>query len=516
MPTATCRRSFSIGASLIEDKGSAGHADKRALFAGLSPQVVLRDGAIMIDRHEVIARLCDLLGPSNVLTSRADCATYGYDASIFAGEDLVAVALPESTREVAQVVRLAREARIPYVARGSGTGISGGAIPRQGGLVIELAKMNRVVEIDLANRRAVVEPGVINQDLKELLTSQGYGHTYVPDPGSQVVSTIGGNVATNAGGMHCLKYGVTTNHIAGLEVVLPDGEVVTVGGKVFDQPGCDLTGLFVGSEGTLGIVTKIILRLVRLPEVVITQLALFPTVDDAANVVSAIMIAGILPAALELLDRACLDVLEKAIHIDYPQGAGAALIIELDGLQDGMSRTIDRVADLCMRHAVMEMRTASTPEEAARLWLSRRAAYGALARLAPTCYIVDGCVPRTQLPEALAQTVAIGKKYGLHVANIAHAGDGNLHPAIPFNIHDPEECQRVMACGRDILAMCAAMGGSITGEHGVGVEKQNDMPLMFSPADLAVMRGVKEVLDPNDLCNPGKIFPSATLPRLLA
>lgn len=470
----------------------------------------------MIDRDTFIARLRDILGARDVLTSRADCATYGYDASVFQGEDLMAVALPESTTEVAAVVRLACEAHIPYLARGTGTGISGGAIPTKGGLVIELAKMNRVLEIDLANRRAVVEPGVINQDLKELLTSHGYGHTYVPDPGSQVVSTIGGNVANNAGGMHCLKYGVTTNHIVGLEVVLPNGEVVTVGGKVLDQPGCDLTGLFVGSEGTLGIITKIIVRIVPLPEVVTTQLALFPSVEDAANAVSAMMMAGMLPAALELLDRACIDVLERTIHIGYPENAGAALIIELDGLQDGMQRTIDRVADICQRHAVIAIRTASTPEDAARLWLSRRAAYGALARLAPTCYIVDGCVPRTKLPEALAQTVEIGKRYGLHVANIVHAGDGNLHPSIPFNINDPEECQRVMACGRDILKMCADMGGTITGEHGVGVEKQNEMPLIFSPTDLTVMHWVKEVLDPDDLCNPGKIFPSSTRPRFLA
>jgi glycolate oxidase len=470
----------------------------------------------MMDRQTLISRLRDILGPMDVLSSRADCATYGYDASVFQGEEIVAVALPESTAEVVQIVRLACEAKVPYLARGSGTGISGGAIPIQGGLVIELAKMNRVLEIDLANQRVVVEPGVINQDLKELLAEQGYGHTYVPDPGSQVVSTIGGNVANNAGGMHCLKYGVTTNHIVGLEVVLPDGEVITVGGKALDQPGCDLTGLFVGSEGTLGIVTKIVVRIVRLPEVVYTQLALFPAVEDAAKAVSAIMTSGILPAALELLDRACMEVVDQAIHIGFPQCAGAALIIELDGLKDGMSRTIDRVADICEQNSVVEIRTATTVEEAARLWLSRRAAYGALARLAPTCYIVDGCVPRTKLPEALARTIDIGTRYGLMVANIAHAGDGNLHPSIPFDVNDPDACQRVMACGRDILRMCADLGGTITGEHGVGIEKQNEMPFVFSPTDLAVMHRVKEVIDPDNLCNPGKIFPSPTQAKLLS
>ncbi len=469
-----------------------------------------------MDRQEFIDRLRRILRPGDVLSSRADCATYGYDASIFQGEEIIAVAFPESAAEVAQIVRLARQARTPYVARGSGTGISGGAIPTQGGLVIELANMNRVLEIDLANQCAVVEPGVINQDLKELLAEQGYGHTYVPDPGSQVVSTIGGNVATNAGGMHCLKYGVTTNHISGLEVVLPDGEIVTVGGKVLDQPGCDLTGLFVGSEGTLGIVTKIVLRIVRLPEVVRTQLALFPSVEAAANAVSTIMTAGILPAALELLDRACMEVVDQVIHIGFPASAGAALIIELDGLNDGMQRLIDRVEDMCKQHAVVEIRTAHSADEAAHLWLSRRAAYGALARLAPTCYIVDGCVPRTKLPEALTRTIAIGERYGLTIANMAHAGDGNLHPVIPFDINDAIACQRVMACGRDILRMCADLGGTITGEHGVGVEKQNEMPFVFSATDLAVMQRVKQVIDPDHLCNPGKIFPSLTPPKFLS
>jgi glycolate oxidase len=468
-----------------------------------------------MDHQQVITRLRGILGDRDVLSSRADCATYGYDASVFQGEDVVAVAFPESAAEVSQIVRLAREAKLPYVARGSGTGISGGAIPTQGGLIIELAKMNRVLEIDLANQCVVVQPGVINQDLKELLADQGYGHTYVPDPGSQVVSTIGGNVANNAGGMHCLKYGVTTNHISGLEVVLPDGEIVTVGGKVRDQPGCDLTGLFVGSEGTLGIVTKIIVRIVRLPEVVRTQLALFPSVDAAAKAVSAIMTAGILPTALELLDRTCMEVVDQAVHIGFPHSAGAALIIELDGLHDDMQRTLDRVAAICTQYAVVEIRTAHNAAEAAQLWLSRRAAYGALARLAPTCYIVDGCVPRTKLPEALTRTIAIGARYGLTIANLAHAGDGNLHPAIPFDSNDASACQRVMACGRDILRMCADLGGTITGEHGVGIEKQNEMPFVFSATDLAVMQRVKQVLDPDQLCNPGKIFPALTQPKFL-
>lgn len=448
-----------------------------------------------------------IVGASNVLSSRADRSVYGYDASVFRGNDLLAVVFPDTTQQTAQLVVWCNQHGIPYIARGAGTAISGGSIPRHGGITIELSHMNRVLEIDTANQFAIVEPGVINQDLKQQLTTHGYGHTYVPDPGSQVVSTIGGNVATNAGGMHCLKYGITCNHILGLEVVLPNGDIVELGGRIPDQPGADLTGLLVGSEGTLGIVTKIIVRLVRLPEVVVTQLALFKTVDDAANTVSAIITDGILPAALELLDQAIMRVIDQAINVGYPAQAGASLILELDGLQDGMQRTVDRVAQLCKSNNVISIETAENAEESARLWLSRRAAFGALARLAPNSYIVDGCVPRTKLPEALRRVVAIGERYGLPIANLAHAGDGNLHPAIPFNMRQPGETEKVLQAGREILEVCVELGGSITGEHGIGIEKQNEMPLMYSPTDLEVMRRVKLAHDPTDLCNPKKIFP---------
>jgi glycolate oxidase len=326
-----------------------------------------------------------------------------------------------------------------------------------------------------------------------------------------VVSTIGGNVSTNAGGMHCLKYGITSNHILGLEVVLPNGNIVEVGGKVVDQPGADLTGLLVGAEGTLGIVTKIIVRLIRLPEVVVTQLALFKTVDDAASAVSEIIGAGLLPAALELLDKAIMQVVDQAVHIGYPAEAGAALIIELDGLQEDMPRSQEMVAAFCRAHHVLSIETAENAEAAARLWLSRRAAFGAMARLGSHCYIVDGCVPRTKLPEALRRVMAIGERYGLRIANLAHAGDGNLHPSIPFNKRDPRETALVLQAGRDILAVCVELGGTITGEHGVGMEKQNEMPLMFAPTDLEVMRRIKLAHDPADLCNPKKIFPLSML-----
>lgn len=460
-----------------------------------------------MDPANALEALRSIVGTGNVLASRAERTVYSYDASVFRGHDLLAVVFPDSPQHIAALVMWCNAHSVPYIARGAGTSISGGSIPTHGGIMIELAHMNRVLEIDTVNGFAVVEPGVINQDLKQALAAHGYGQTYVPDPGSQVVSTIGGNVATNAGGMHCLKYGITSNHILGLEVVLPNGSIIEVGGCVPDQPGADLTGLFVGSEGTLGIVTKIIVRLMRLPETVVTQLALFKTIDDAANSVSGIITAGILPAALELLDRGIMRVIDQAIHVGYPEAAGAALIIELDGLQDGMQRTVDRVAEICKTNDVLSIETAATPEEGARLWLSRRAAFGAMARLATHSYIVDGCVPRTKLPEALKRVVAIGERYGLSIVNLAHAGDGNLHPGIPFNMRREGELDNVLRAGREILEVCVDLGGSITGEHGVGVEKQNEMPLMYSDTELHVMRRIKLAHDPADLCNPRKIFP---------
>jgi glycolate oxidase len=464
-----------------------------------------------MESGRVVQELGALVGPANVLASRAERTVYCYDASVFRGRDVLAVVFPDTAEQITRLVRWCTRHNIPYIARGTGTSISGAAIPTRGGIMIELAHMNRVLEIDLDNRVAVVEPGVINQDLKQQLAVHGYGYTYVPDPGSQVVSTIGGNGATNAGGMHCLKYGITSNHILGLEVVLPDGNIVQVGGKVVDQPGADLTGLLVGSEGTLGIVTRIMVRLLQLPEMVVTQLALFRSVDDAANAVSGMIAAGILPAALELMDQAIMRVIDQAMHVGFPELAGAALIIELDGLRDGMQRTVDRVAQICKAHDVIAIETAQTAEDSARIWLSRRSAFGAMARLAADSYIVDGCVPRTRLPEALRRVIAIGERHGLHIANLAHAGDGNLHPGIPFNKQDPEATARVLQAGHEILEVCVQLGGSITGEHGVGIEKQNDMPLMFTDTELEVMHRLKLAHDPADLCNPGKIFPLSML-----
>ncbi|MCZ6749830.1 MAG: FAD-binding protein [SAR324 cluster bacterium] len=468
-------------------------------------------------RSRLVRWISAIVGAEHVQHRKADRFVYGYDASIFRGSDVLAIAFPATAEEVAALVRLAAREGLPFVARGAGTGINGGALSQEAALVIELSRMNRILEVDLENRFAVVEPGVVNQDLKRYLQERGFGFNFVPDPGSQVVSTLGGNVGNNAGGMHCLKYGVTSNHIMGLQVVLPDGEIVEVGSKVPDRPGPDLTGLFVGSEGTLGIVTRITARILPLPEAVVTQLVLFPDVNAAARAVSGIMAAGVLPAALELLDRKSMTLVDRAVHIGYPENAGACLIVELDGIRDGMDSDVRRVSEICAAQNALSIQTAETEEESHRLWLSRRAAYGAMARVSANVYICDGSVPRNRLAEAIERVVEICTGHGLDVINLAHAGDGNLHPLIPLDPNDPDARERVIVAGREILEMCVELGGSITGEHGVGVEKQEEMALMFSPEELGAMLTLKFALDPDDRCNPRKIFPLALFPpRTLA
>ncbi|MCZ6842264.1 MAG: FAD-binding protein [SAR324 cluster bacterium] len=460
-------------------------------------------------RAKLIKALRGAVGTENVLHSQAERFVYGYDASVFRGTDVLAVAFPVNTEQVSRLVSLAREVGVAVIARGAGTGLNGGSLPLEEGLIIACSRMNKVLEVDPANRVAVVQPGVVNQELKEHLNRLGYGFTYVPDPGSQVVSTIGGNVGNNAGGMHCLKYGVTSNHIQALQVVLPDGKIVRLGGKTANRPGMDLTGLFVGSEGTLGIVTEITVRILPLPETVVTQLALFPSVQAAANAVSGIMAAGILPAALELLDRKVMALVDKHVQIGYPAEAGASLIIELDGLADGMDSELRRVAEICRAHEALSIQTAQNEEEAGKLWLSRRAAYGAVARISPTVYVMDCSVPRNLLAEAITNVIEICERRGLDVVNVAHAGDGNLHPLIPFDRDDPTSREQALAAHSEVMEMCVAMGGSITGEHGVGVEKQEHIDLMYSPAELSTMFAVKQALDEQDRCNPRKIFPLA-------
>ncbi|MBI4966155.1 MAG: FAD-binding protein [Desulfomonile tiedjei] len=456
-----------------------------------------------MDIPTVRQRLKEIVGDQYVLTSDVDLMLYGYDAYLEMSRPDVVV-IPGSTEEVSRVAKLAYEGGVPVTARGSGTSLSGGPVPLRGGIVIHFSRMNRILEIDVANKRARVEPGVITLDLQTAVAKQGL--QYAPDPASQKTSTLGGNVGENSGGPHCLKYGVTTNHIMGLKVVLYDGTVVDVGGKAPDRPGYDLTGLMVGSEGTLGIITEITLRLIEQPEEVKTLLSIFETIEDAGNTVSAIIAEGIVPATLEMMDRLVIKAVEESVHAGYPQDAEAVLIIELDGLKDGMQRLADRIVEICRANRVREVRVAKDEAERNTLWTGRRGAFGAMSRLRPSYMVCDGTVPRTKLPEVLKKVTEIGRKYNLPIGNVFHAGDGNLHPLILFDIRDEEETARVKKAGSEILRLCVDAGGTISGEHGIGLEKLEEMSFIFSQDDVAAMWKLKNAFDPAGQLNPGKVL----------
>jgi glycolate oxidase len=416
------------------------------------------------------------------------------------------VVLPGSAEEVAGVVRLLSREAVPFVPRGAGTGLSGGALPVEGGVVIGLSRLNRILEVDYADRTAVVETGLVNLCLSSATAPRGYH--YAPDPSSQAACTLGGNVAENAGGPHCLKYGVTTNHVLGLEVVLPSGELVWLGGRAADPPGYDLTGVFVGSEGTFGIATKVILRLLRRPQAVETLLLSFETAADASAAVSGIIARGIVPAAIEMMDRLSVQAVEQGTPAGYPTDAGAVLLVELDGPRAEVEALVEPVLAVAREHRVLGARVAQDGAERARLWKGRKSAFAAMGRISPAYYVQDGVIPRTQLPRILDEIAALGRRHGLRVANVFHAGDGNLHPLILYDSRVSGEAEKAEALGAEIMARCLAVGGSITGEHGVGLEKRDFMPLMFTPADLEAMRRLKRVWNPHDLLNPGKIFPT--------
>ena len=457
-----------------------------------------------MDMPEIIEQLQEIVGPEYVLRSEMDLTLYGYDASMEKGKPDVVV-LPGSTKEVSSVVSLAFREKIPVISRGSGTNLSGGTIPTKGGIVIHFSRMNRILEIDIPNRTVTVEPGVITLDLQTTLLRQDF--VYAPDPASQKVSTLGGNLGENSGGPHCLKYGVTTNHVLGAEVVLYDGTVIWTGGKSPDHPGYDLMGLLVGSEGTLGVATRIILRIIRAPEAVKTMLALYDSIKDASNSVSAIIAEGIVPATLEMMDNVVIRAVEASVHAGYPTDAAAVLIIELDGMSDGMDRIAKKILDICRRHHVREIRMAKDDAERARLWAGRKGAFGAVTRLKPSYMVCDGTVPRTKLPEVLSRVLETGKKYGLLIGNVFHAGDGNLHPLILFDERVEGELERVQQVTSEILKICADAGGTISGEHGIGLEKLKEMSFIFSESDLEVLRQVKRAFDPEGILNPGKVIP---------
>jgi glycolate oxidase len=457
----------------------------------------------------IAPQLAEIVGRANVITDPRQLRTYECDGlTTYRCIPAIAV-LPETAEQVAAIVRACTDAGLPYVARGSGTGLSGGALAPADGVLIVTAKMRRVIEVDAANRRAVVEPGVTNLAVSQ--AAEPFGYFYAPDPSSQVVCSVGGNVAENSGGAHCLKYGFTVHHILGLQVALPSGSLAWIGDGTCAPTGYDLLGAFIGSEGTLGIVTKIVVRLTRLPEAVRTLLAAFASTDAGGAAVSAIIGAGVLPAAIEMMDALAIEAAEAAVTCQYPPGAGAVLIVELDGPAAEVEREYARVRALCEATGATEIRVADDPGERAAIWRGRRAAFAAVGRISPAYIVQDGVVPRTALPDVLRKISSLSRKAGIRVANVFHAGDGNLHPLVLFDDTRPGEAERAESLSGAILDACIEHGGSITGEHGVGVDKSQYMPKMFGPADLDTMQLLRCAFDPTGLCNPGKIFPT---PRL--
>lgn len=457
-----------------------------------------------------ITELRRIVGDAGLIVRPEQLRTYECDGLTNFRVVPAAVVLPATAEEVQAVVQLCARENIAFVARGAGTGLSGGALPIDGGVVISLARLNRILEVDIANERVVVEPGVINAHVTQAVSFDGY--FYAPDPSSQQVCSIGGNVAENAGGAHCLKYGFTTTHVLGLEVVLPDGSLVHLGGATLDRPGYDLAGVFVGSEGTLGIATKVTLRIVKRPETIQTLIAAFNSTDDAGAAVSEIIAAGILPAAVEIMDQLSLAAAEAAVGANYPACA-AMLLIELDGSGEEVEWATRRVVAISEQCGAHETRLAQTEAERLTVWKGRKAAFAAMGRISPNYIVQDGVIPRTALPRVLREIERLSAAAGLRVANVFHAGDGNLHPLVLYNRRVAGEEHRAEELAGDILKLCVQAGGSITGEHGVGEEKKNFMPLMFAEPDLATMQLVRRAFDPRGLANPGKVFPR---PRLCA
>ena len=450
-------------------------------------------------------RLVELLGSRAYLDNPQDLKLYEYDG----GVDKVLpdlVVFPRTTEDVSEIARISHEFGIPLVGRGAGTGLSGGAIPRQGGLMVAFARMNRILAIDLENERAVVQPGVVNLDIT--LAVQGKKYFFAPDPSSQRACTIGGNVAENAGGPHTLAYGVTTNHVTALECVLPDGTVFETGGGAPDLPGYDLTGLLTGSEGTMALVTKVTVRLMRQMEMVKTALAIYNSVDDAANTVAEITARAITPAAIEMLDGRMMNMVEDATHAGYPRDAAAVLLVEVEGLREAVEQQAEEIREVCLASGAREFRVAKTPEERDLLWKGRKNAFGAVGRVSPTYYVQDGVVPRSEIAGTLRRIGEIAEHTGLVIGNIFHAGDGNMHPIILFDARKPGELVRAREAGELILKHCIDVGGSITGEHGVGMEKNDMMDSLFSAATLSAIQNFKDLFDPAHLLNPGKVLPT--------
>jgi glycolate oxidase len=456
-----------------------------------------------------LADLTEIVGAENVLHHHDELLVYECDGYVINKNVPDVVVFPLTTAHVVDVVKLCNRQQVPFVPRGAGTSLAGGTLAIGGGVMICLTRMKRILEINTRDRYAIVEPGVVNLWLTRALG--GTGFHYAPDPSSQSACTIGGNVATNSGGPHTLKYGVTVNHVRGVELVLPDGAVVATGGVTEDNPGYDLTGLIVGHEGTFGIVTQIIVNLARDPEAGRTLLGVFASVDDATETVSGIIAAGIVPAALEMLDTLMIQAVEAAFHFGFPTDAGAVLIIEVDGLDAGLDHEAQAISAIVQSHGgsvakSIRWQTKKEPEYVA-IWKSRKSAFGAIGRLSPTFCTQDGVVPRTKLPHILRHITAVGRRHNLRIANVFHAGDGNIHPILLFDERDPDQVRRVLEASHEILDECIAVGGSVTGEHGIGVEKMAFMPRLFAPEDLAAMIALRNTFNPDRICSPDKMLP---------
>jgi glycolate oxidase len=455
----------------------------------------------------LVESLREIVGVDGVLAAHSDLVVYECDGFTIAKNCPDVVVFPRSTEQVAAIVRLCNEADVPFVPRGAGTSLAGGCLPVGGGVMIVLTRMKEILEIQVRDRYAVVQPGVVNVWLNQAL--KGTGYHYAPDPSSQGACTVGGNVATNSGGPHTLKYGVTVNHVLGVECVLAEGRVVQFGGPCEDAPGPDLVGAIVGSEGTLAIVTKIWVRLTRDPQGVRTMLGVYDSVDDATNTISEIIGAGIIPAALEMMDQGILVAVEEAFHFGFPLDAQAILLIEVDGLEAGLDAQRDRIVEICRSSGAREVRQARDARERQLLWKCRKQAFGAVGRLSPSYCTQDGVVPRTKLPHILRRITEIGRQHGIRTVNVFHAGDGNIHPILLFDERDPDQIRRVLQASEEILDECLACGGSVTGEHGIGVEKIGFMHKLFTADDLAAMDRLRKAFNPAGRLSPCKMLPTA-------
>lgn len=474
----------------------------------MTQETLLRD-VDTTKQRQLVQDLIKIVGPKGVFHTNEEILVYEYDAS-FDRHAPDAVVIPQTTAQISQIAQVAARYNIPLVARGAGTGLSGGALPREGGILVVLTRMNKIKAVDYRNRRAVVDAGTVNLALVNKVAEKAF--TYAPDPSSGKASTIGGNIGANAGGPHCLAYGVTANHVVDMKVVLANGDIITTGSPLADWLGYDLTGVIVGSEGTLAVVTEATVKLMKNPEAVQTLLVIYNSIEDASESVTAILAEGILPTALEMMDGLVCRAVEAAVHAGYPEDAAGVLLIEVEGLADGMDNTMDRIAHICQQHHAAEIRRATTAAERAALWAGRKGALGSMGRIAPNYYLEDGVVPRHKVPAAMKVVAEMATKYDLPIGNFFHAGDGNIHPTILFDRRDPDVLERAKKAAVEILEACIEMGGTVSGEHGVGIEKQAYMDRLYTQDDLDAMADLKACFDPNGLLNPGKIFPPSYQP----